>query len=63
MTPTEATAHKFWHAATFIRRAPERNPDTAIAILIGVTKSTSETLRQRALEILKEIQSEPGRND
>lgn len=63
MSPRELITLKFWNAAVFIRRAPDRSPTIALRVLAEAAQSEFETIRHRAVQILKGIphDAEPSR--
>jgi len=52
---------KFWNAALFTRRAPDRDQNLARRVLVDVAKHSTGTLHQRATELLKEHENGAGR--
>lgn len=55
MTSLSERAKQFWSAAYFIRRAPDRDPSTAIKILEHLHVNAAKPISDRADEILVEI--------
>jgi hypothetical protein len=53
MSPRELATLKFWNAAVFIRRAPDRSPTVALRILAEAALSDFQPIRDRAVSILK----------
>jgi len=49
-------AQRFWNAAIFIRRAPDRDQSIAVKIIERTARSKHKPLRERAIQILKEVQ-------
>lgn len=64
MPPLDLAALQFWNAATFHRRAPDRDQANARGILIKLAASTFPAIRARSITILKEIShnDQPARN-
>ena len=60
MTPRELATLKFWNAAIFIRRAPDRSPTVARRVLAEVSLSDFQPIRDRATSILKGYVDEPS---
>ena len=61
MTRIDLATLKFWNAALFIRRAPDRDQNLAQRVLRDVAKTTTGTLHQRATELMKEPNNGTGR--
>lgn len=53
MSPLELATLKFWNAAVFVRRAPERCQSISTRILQEAAVSDHQKLRDRATDILK----------
>ena len=53
-TPISLEAQRFWNAAIFMRRAPDRDQTIAIKIIDRLARSPFEPLRTRALEMMKD---------
>ena len=51
----ETEARRFWSAAFFIRRAPDRDHREAVRILRFVTNTSTGRVHDRALALLREI--------
>lgn len=49
----------FWSAATYLRRAPDRDPTVAVKVLQQVARVTSGRVQARAANLLKEIPHGP----
>ena len=58
MTPREQATLNFWHAAILMRRAPDREQSTAVKIVVRLSASRYEPLRQRAVEIMRGLSSD-----
>lgn len=65
MQPLELAALKFWNAANFHRRAPDRDQTNARKVLIEAAACRFGPIRKRAIAILKEIahDAEPASAD
>jgi len=61
MASIDLSTLKFWNAALFIRRAPERDQSIAQRVLRDVVKHSTGTLNQRATELMKEPNNGTGR--
>lgn len=57
MSPRELSALKFWNAAVFIRRAPDRDRTIAYAIIDELAMSEFTPIRNRAEQILKDFEN------
>jgi hypothetical protein len=53
VTRSELTS-RFWAAAKFTRRCPERPQEIAQRVLIFIARHANGNLRQRALELIKD---------
>jgi hypothetical protein len=53
MSPRELATLKFWNAAVFIRRAPDRSPAVARQVLAEAARCDFQPIRDRAVSILK----------
>lgn len=51
---------KFWSAATFYRRAQNRDQTTAIAIIREIAQTATGKVQGRAAELLRKIDNGPG---
>lgn len=60
--PLPDLARDFWCAAYFYRRAPDRNPTTAIRILRHIAANETGPVQSRADTLLKEIEKWPRRS-
>lgn len=54
MTLADRT-RKFWSAAFFLRRAPDRNRSIPIKVLEQVARTTTGRVHDRAITLLKDI--------
>lgn len=59
MTLSELTA-RFWSAAKYSRRAPEKDQQPAQKLLREVARIATGTLQQRAQELIKEDENGTG---
>lgn len=51
----ESDARKFWCAAFFYRRAPDRDRRPALAVLMRLAHSSTGKAQSRALNLLRDI--------
>ncbi|MGJ5032256.1 hypothetical protein ACQR1I_35840 [Bradyrhizobium sp. HKCCYLS2038] len=56
------TARRFWSAAFYYRRAPDRDRSTAVMVLTDLSTSASGIVQSRAADIMKEIANDADRN-
>lgn len=50
------TARKFWSAAYFYRRAPDRDRTNAVKVLLAISIATTGPVQRRAATLMKEIE-------
>lgn len=58
MRPLEVRTAQFWNAAHFYRHAKGRDMEIAVKVLEQVSQTTTGTVQQRAIQLLKEIRNE-----
>lgn len=54
------TARKFWSAATYYRRASDRDQTTAIAIIRKIAETETGKVQRRAADLLRKIDNGPS---
>lgn len=62
MSGLDLATRRFWSAALFARRAPERNQEYARAILKDIAANATGPLQERAAELVKERDNGTGRS-
>jgi hypothetical protein len=55
MTSLSDDARKFWNAALFIRRAPDRDLGLALKVLEQLSRTTTGKVRNRTETLLKDM--------